>query len=283
MNDATVASHAITVEDVEYQPGMLARLYRPGGTGPFPAALQVHGGAWTSKDRTDNDFMAKALAESGIFVASIDFRMPPVAPHPGSIQDINLGVRWLKANARSFGSRPEWVGSFGTSSGGHQVLLAAMRPTDPRYTILPGPAGVDATQAWVISGWGVLDPLLRYNLAKQAGKQDLVHHHDTFWLTEEAHAEAAPPTMLKRGDKCALPPALVFGGDRDEWVPVELMRSFVADYNKAGGHAELQLYEGADHGFMTGKPDAPYAARALDRMKAFIRQHTSSATAKATS
>ena len=31
--------------------------------------------------------------------------------------------------------------------------------------------------------------LLRYNLAKQAGKQDLVHHHDTFWLTEEAHAE----------------------------------------------------------------------------------------------
>ena len=241
------------------------------GTGPFPAALQVHGGAWTSKDRTDNDFMAKALAESGIFVASIDFRMPPVAPHPGSIQDINLGIRWLKANARSFGSRPEWVGSFGTSSGGHQVLLAAMRPTDPRYTTLPGPAGVDATQAWVISGWGVLDPLLRYNLAKQAGKEDLVHHHDTFWLTEEAHAEAAPPTMLKRGEKCALPPALVFGGDKDEWVPVELMRSFVADYNKAGGHAELQLYEGADHGFMTGKPDAPYARPALDRMKAFMR------------
>jgi hypothetical protein len=25
---------------------------------------------------------------------------------------------------------------------------------------------------------------------------------------------------------------------------------------------------------MTGKPDAPYAARALERMKAFIRKHT---------
>jgi len=34
---------------------------------------------------------------------------------------------------------------------------------------------------------------------------------------------------------------------------------------------------------MTGKPNPPYAARALDRMKEFIRQHTtSSATAKAT-
>ena len=279
MPDTTVAS-TITIEDVEYQPGMLARLYRPKGTGPFPAALQVHGGAWTSKDRTDNDFIAKALAESGIFVASIDFRMPPVAPHPGSIQDINLGLRWLKPMRVRSAAAPN--GSvFGTSSGGHQVLLAAMRPSDPRYTILPGPAGVDATQAWVISGWGVLDPLLRYNLAKKAGKQDLVHHHDTFWLTEEAHAEAAPPTMLKRGEKCALPPALVFGGDKDEWVPVELMRSFVADYNKAGGHAELQLYEGADHQFMTGKPNAPYTARALERMKEFIRKHTISATAKA--
>jgi acetyl esterase/lipase len=227
--------------------------------GLFPAALQVHGGAWTSKDRTDNDFMAKALAESGIFVASI--RLPHAAGGTSSRLDPGHqpGHPLAEGECAFFRQPPEWVGSFGTSSGGHQVLLAAMRPTDPRYTILPGPAGVDATQAWVISGWGVLDPLLRYNLAKQAGKKDLVHHHDTFWLTEEAHAEAAPPTMLKRGEKCALPPALVFGGDKDEWVPVELMRSFVADYNKAGGHAELQLYEGADHGFMTGKPNAPYA------------------------
>ena len=80
------ARHEVRVEDVEYQrqggTAMLARLYRPAGTGPFPAALQVHGGAWVHKDRIDNDFMAKALAESGILVASIDFRMPPEAPTP---------------------------------------------------------------------------------------------------------------------------------------------------------------------------------------------------------
>ena len=63
------------------------------------------------------------------------------------------------------------------------------------------------------------------------------------------------------------------GGIPDPQI-VELMRSFVADYNKAGGNAELQLYEGANHGFMTGKPDAPYAALAIERMKQFIRKHT---------
>jgi acetyl esterase/lipase len=152
----------------------------------------------------DNDFMAKALAENGIFVASIDFRMPPAAPHPGSAQDINLGILWLKANAREFQGRPEWIGSWGTSSGGHQVPLAAMRALKPNYSALPGPAGIDAKQAWVISGWGVVDPLLRYNLAKKAGNKELVHLHDTFGLTEAAHEDASPPAMLKRGEKCEL-------------------------------------------------------------------------------
>jgi acetyl esterase/lipase len=85
-----------------------------------------------------------------------------------------------------------------------------------------------------------------------------------------------PPAILKSGEKCELTPALVFGGDKDEWVPVELMRSFVADYKKAGGRAELQLYEGANHAFMTGKSAAPYAARGPDQLgwwKLSFQQH----------
>src|ERR1051326_5815704 len=134
------ARSEVRIEDVEYQRqggrALLARLYRPAGLGPYPAVVQVHGGAWVNKDRTDNDFIARALAESGILVASLDFRMPPEAPYPASLADINLGVRWLKARARLYGSRPDWVGSMGTSSGGHQGLPAAIRPDDPRYAAL---------------------------------------------------------------------------------------------------------------------------------------------------
>src|SRR5947208_9760770 len=105
---AADARHDIVIEDVEYQRqggrAMLARLYRPGGAGPFAAVLQVHGGAWVNKDRTDNDFIAKALAESGIVVASIDFRMPPEASYPASLADINLGTRWLTARAGRYQS-----------------------------------------------------------------------------------------------------------------------------------------------------------------------------------
>jgi hypothetical protein len=51
--------HDLVTEDLEYQRqggrDLLARLYRPGGAGRFPAMLQVHGGAWVNKDRTDDD------------------------------------------------------------------------------------------------------------------------------------------------------------------------------------------------------------------------------------
>ena len=274
------AHHDVQIEDVEYQRQggrpMLARLYRPSGTGPFPAVLQVHGGAWVNKDRTDNDFIAKALAGGGILVASIDFRMPPEAPYPASLADINLATRWLKAHAGEYRSRADWVGSFGTSSGGHQVLLAAMRPDDPRYSALwlaDAPA-LDANLAFVISGWGVLDPLLRYELAKQAGNTELLENHHNFWGDAATMAEGNPPRMLDRGEKVHLPPALVFGGDVDEWVPVDTMNRTVDGWRQAGGEIEVEFYKGANHGFMTGKPDAPYARRALDRMKAFIRKHT---------
>src|SRR3981189_1874787 len=236
----------IRVEYVEYQrqggQALLARLYRPAGTGPFPAVVQVHGGAWVNKDRTDNDFIAKALAESGIVVASIDFRMPPEAPYPASLADINLAMRWLKARVSQYRSRPDWVGSFGTSSGGHQVLLAAMRPDDPRYAALPlaEAAQIHARVGFVISGWGVLDPLLRYHLAKKAGNTELVENHHAFWRDEAPMSEGSVPGILDRGEKVHLPPALVFGGDSDEWVPLETMQRLVDGWKKAGGEVELQ-------------------------------------------
>jgi acetyl esterase len=275
------ARRPITIEDVEYQRqggrSMLMRLYRPRGAGPFPAALQIHGGAWVSKDRTDNDFMAKALAESGILVASLDFRMPPEAPYPASLADINLATRWLKAHAGEYRSRADWVGSFGTSSGGHQALLAAMRPEDARYAALwlPDAPALDARIAFVISGWGVLDPLLRYQLAEQAGNRELLDNHHRFWGDRAAMREGSIPAILEQEEQLDLPPALIFGGDKDEWVPVEIMRRVADLWRKQGGECELELYEGANHGFMTGKPEAPHAGRALERMQTFIRRHTS--------
>ena len=161
---AVKASSNVKVEDVAYQQvdgkSMLARLYRPAK--PLAALVEVHGGAWVSNDRLRNAPIVGPLAADGTMVMSIDFRMPPQAGYPASIADINLAIRWLKSRAAEFGFAADKVGLLGTSSGGHQVLLAAVKPDDPRYGALPLPgAKTDARVAfagrspirWIDTAW----------------------------------------------------------------------------------------------------------------------------------
>ncbi len=271
-------AYEIQIQDMEYRrygdKALMATLYRPKGTGPFAAVLEVHGGAWTAKDRFNNAETAKTLAKIGIVVLSIDFRMPPEAPYPASLQDINYGIRWLKLHARGFGSGPERVGIYGTSSGGNQALLAAMRPDDPRYRALPLAEApeLDAKVAFVVNGWGVLDPLQRYGLARRSKTERLVAAHDAFWGSEDAMSDGSPPLILRRGERVELPPAFLYQGTQDKWTPVETAQDFVALYREAGGSAELELFEGEPHAFVNDLPDSPNTAKALAMMAAFIRK-----------
>jgi acetyl esterase/lipase len=136
---AVPARFEVEERDVEYcrhgGAPLLARLYRPKGDGPFPALVEVHGGAWASGDRLKNAPLNEALAKSGVVVVAIDFRMPPEWRYPASIADINLATRWVKTRATEFGSRRDLVGGLGTSSGAHQLLLSVLKPTDRRYLL----------------------------------------------------------------------------------------------------------------------------------------------------
>jgi acetyl esterase len=210
-------------------------------------------------------------------VLAIDFRNAPEAPYPASLQDINYGIRWLKAHAGEFGSSAGQVGAYGTSSGGHQILLAAIRPDDPRYRALPlaEAPDIDAKLAFVVSGWGVLFPLERYKLAKAKGDTELAKGHDRFFGNEETQIEATPALIIERGEKVYLPPALVFQGTQDQWTTVELAQRFAADYRKAGGDIDLELYDGAKHTFVNEHPFDPNSVKAVATMTAFIKQHGS--------
>src|SRR3972149_7980520 len=88
----------IKVWDVEFRRDpvrtLMARIYQPQGDGPFPALLDLHGGAWNNQDRTANAPMDESFARSGLLVVAIDMRRAPEAPDPASGQDANYGGRW---------------------------------------------------------------------------------------------------------------------------------------------------------------------------------------------
>jgi acetyl esterase len=286
MPATAIRNYEIDTQDVEYlrhgDKPLLARIFRPRGHGPFPAIIDLHGGAWNLGDRLMDTPINEPLAKSGVVVMALDFRMPPVASYPASMEDINYAIRWFKARAADFGSRPELVGLIGSSSGGHQAMLAAMRPRDPRYSSLPLPAGagpVDATVRCAILLWPVIDPLARYRYAKKlkaAGAPypefvDLVLPlHDKYWKTEEAMAEGNPALALERGERVETPPVLYVQGAADIVHPRVDLDRFVASYRKAGGKVQLELFENAAEGFIVRRPTAPASLQAIEKITTFV-------------
>ena len=249
------ASYAVTEHDVEYLnvDGVtrLVRIYQPEGPGPFPMLLSIHGGAWTDKDHTEYESTSTPLAATGIVVAAIGQRVGKGFPYPVQLQDINYGVRWLKAHASDFNGDPDSVGGIGYSSGGHTLPLAAMRPTDPRYSALPleSSSPVDANFAFTISCWPVIEPYFRYEIAREKGNTDLMEKHHIFFQGDEAMHESTPINIIQSGEKVTLPPAMVMHGTADDVMPIEASERFVAAYNGAGGKAQLVPWKGKGHGW----------------------------------
>ena len=285
MNTAVLSRHEIDVEDVEYlrhgAKPLLARIYKPRGTGPFPLIVDLHGGAWCKKDRMADAGTDEPLAKSGVVVVALDFRMPPEAGYPASLADVNFAIRWCKAKAAQFGARADRVGILGVSSGGHQAMLTAMRPDDPRYAALPltEKTGVDASVHCVVLCWPVIDPLGRYRYARElkaAGPSkaadEWISSHDKYWGSEAAMAEGNPTLALERGETVRTPPVLYLQGTADVAHPKPHRDRFIESYRKAGGRVELHLFDGVGEAFITNDPAAPASLQAIDRIIEFVHR-----------
>ena len=285
MDTVVRTRYEIDVEDVEYlrhgDKPLLARFYKPRGTGPFPLIVDLHGGAWCSKDRTSDAGTDEPLAKTGVVVVSLDFRMPPEAGYPASLVDVNYAIRWCKAKARELHTRPDLVGILGVSSGGHQAMLAAMRPRDPRYAALPVPSRteVDASVRAAVLCWPVIDPLGRYQYAKQNQSGPLkkqadnwISCHDRYWKDEAAMAEGNPTLALERGERVQMPPVLYLQGAADIAHPAPNRDRFIANYRRAGGRVELHLFEGVGEAFITNDPASPASLSAIDKIIEFVHR-----------
>jgi acetyl esterase/lipase len=289
---ADAKTHEFDVQDVEYlrhgDKPLLARVFKPRGTGPFPALVDLHGGAWCMSDRLSDKVRHEMLAGHGIVVVSLDWRIGREGAYPKSLEDINYAIRWVKANAEDLKTRADLVGISGQSSGGHLAMLAAMRPRDPRYTKIPLPAGspaVDATVKCVVMSWPVINPLGRYRYAKRQGAlpnppawpPGIVDRHHQFWGDEANMSEGSPMLMLERGEKVELPPAIWHQGrgdimhdykDEDFKGPETEAPRFAANYRRAGGEIELCYF---DTDRQPGhSPDLNNIGDTFERMLAFL-------------
>jgi acetyl esterase/lipase len=279
----------VQVEDVVYRREgdleLRAEIDRPVGDGPFPAMISLHGGAWYQNDRTHRRATRLEFARRGVLVVSLDFRMAPEATYPSALQDINFGIRWLKANADELRIDPEAVGIQGESSGGHLAILSALRPDHPSYCTIPNPPGaadVDAEVAWAVGYWPVISPVGRYQYLRELLAQDKLPHvtdyakpgHEQFWVTEEAMAEGDPVLALERHEPLRLVPVICFQGAADLAHPIENLERFADLYRRAGGVAQLHRPDLPDRANLgrelEAEPDGPVAISVMSHIADFV-------------
>ena len=90
-----------------------------------PAVVLIHGGAWGTGNAHDLSTEGKLLARQGWVAFSLNYRLADQTPNPwpDELTDVQRGVRWVGANASTYGADPQKITVMGFSAGGH---LAAM-------------------------------------------------------------------------------------------------------------------------------------------------------------
>jgi acetyl esterase/lipase len=217
--------------------------YPKNATKPMPAVIFIHGGGWIGGSYKGAPI--QALARAGFFAASIEYRLSNEAKWPAQIEDCKLGVRWLRANAATYGVDPNRIGVWGESAGGHLVACLGTMADEKELEGTGGWPGASSAVQAVVDYYGPTDFFDKGDYSPQA--MDLTQR--LFGLPHDVNPElwksGSPLAFVKAGD----PPMLIIHGDADTLVPIAQSIVFDAALTKAGVPHQFVTVKNAGHGF----------------------------------
>jgi len=209
---------------------LLLDIYQPEepASGLRRAVVLIHGGGWTSFDKSTMRTMGMFLARSGFVAFAVDYRLLHGSENrwPAQLDDVQRAVRWIRANAAKYRVDPDPIGAFGHSAGAQLAALLGLEDTRDNS-----------------------DPALaRYSSRVQAvvdvsGPTDFTQHHDpdddaflsNFFGGDYAQhskvwQEASPAFHVDRND----PPFLIVHGTQDAEVPMAQSQELADKLKQAG-------------------------------------------------
>lgn len=131
-----------TIADIQYGPDHIRQrmdLYLPDvSSPPYPVVIWIHGGGWRSGDKSSTSLRTSDLRAAGLAVIGLNYRLSFEATFPAQLHDCKGAIRWIRANAASYGLNPDRIGVWGPSAGGH---LAALVGTSGDLPELEGDVG----------------------------------------------------------------------------------------------------------------------------------------------
>lgn len=235
------------VAGAEGAPDIRILLYQPTQTAQLTAALLwLHGGGFVSGSVDLEDIRARAMAaELGCVMVSVDYRLAPETPFPGSLEDCYAVLRWLYANAGDLGVDRGKLAIGGGSAGGGLAaalaLLARDRGEVPLvFQVLIAPMLDDRTV--------MLDPPHPYT-GEFIWTRESNRFGWTSLLGQEPGSDGISPyAAAARAENLAhLPPTFIAVGALDLFLEEDM--EYARRLIRAGVATELHVYPGMYHGF----------------------------------
>jgi acetyl esterase/lipase len=248
-------------------------LYLPQGDRAAPVAVFLHGGGWRLGSRRSagpafpGPSLFEEVAQAGLAVASVDYRLSGEAVWPAQVHDAKAAVRWLRARASELGLDGDRVTAWGESAGGHLAALLGLTADD---AALEGDVGVSGPSSRVsaVAAWYPPTDLAGFAADAGADPRDAATREAQLLgappaTNADAAAQASPVTHVSP----AAPPFLLLHGEADRFVPHVQSQRLAAALCAAGADVDLHTYPGADHMWL-GTPGV--ARDALARTLSFL-------------
>jgi acetyl esterase/lipase len=232
---------------------LIGDFYLPDGPGQHPALVAVHGGGWQGSDRNNYQYLGPVLAEQGIAVFTIEYRLAKAGQpsYPGAVGDVRAAVQFVRGNAGAFGVDPARIGMIGDSAGAHLASLVALAGNRPAFAGLYAEdrfAAESAAVKAIVGFYGV------YDVAAQWDHDALARPFDQ--ITEkflgvppaenrQIYFESSPLSYAVRANnKTAF---LLAYGTEDDIVDRSQSEAFLLALKQAQFFARQCVIQGAGH------------------------------------
>lgn len=238
--------------DIEYAKvqdhRLLLDLYLPQGAENPPLVVWIHGGAWRAGSKAKMPLTN--LLASGFAIASIDYRLSPVARFPAQIHDCKAAIRFLRGNAAKFGINAQRIAIAGSSAGGHLVALLGV---SNGHQVLEGTVGDYQNESSdvqaVVDYYGptnfltILSQSTPHGLSVRVPALQLLLGSNPEECSDLARL-ASPVFHVDAND----PPLLILHGDQDPQVPINQSHELHACYKKQQLPVRFEVVHGGAHG-----------------------------------
>jgi acetyl esterase/lipase len=237
-------------------------LYHVAGKGaPKPAVLWLHGGGFSAGDprmgtvlyREWDKVLAKLVAR-GYVAAAVAYRLDAEAKFPAQIEDVKAAIRWLRANAATYGIDPQRIAVWGESAGGYLATLAG---TSCDVKELEGKGGHPEQSSCVQAVVDWYGPADLFRMDSQQPADTPIKHNapdspestllgcELPKCSQSTIALANPLNYISAKS----PPFLIMHGDADVAVPWRQSQELLDALTARGVSAQFVRVPGANHGF----------------------------------